>query len=176
MAKSKIQKQVILRDLKTKADKAKSIIFTTFNQFGVKDNEELRKKIKAEGGEFYVTKKTLLSLALKDKGIEGLNPRDFDGKIAAVFGYEDEVAPAKIIDKYKADKEKADKINFVGGILEGKFITASEASALAKIPGRQELYAKLVGSMNAPVSGFVNALSGNLRNLVYVLKAIEGKK
>lgn len=176
MAKTKIQKQEILRDLKEKSKKAKSIIFATFNQLGVKDNEELRKKLREEGGEFYVAKKTLLDLALKDKEIEGLNARKFEGKVAAVFGYEDEVSPAKIIDKFRADKEKENKIDFAGGILEGRFISAEEARALSKIPSRQELYARLVGSINAPVSGFVNALAGNLRNLVYVLKAIEEKK
>lgn len=176
MAKTKVQKQEILRDLKEKSTKAKSIIFTKFNQLGVKDNEELRKKLKEEGGEFYVAKKTLLDLALKEKGVAGLNPREFEGKIAAIFGYEDEISPAKIVDKFRADKEKENKIDFLGGILEGRFINAEEARALAKIPGRQELYAKLVGSINAPVSGFVNALAGNLRNLVYVLKSIEEKK
>jgi large subunit ribosomal protein L10 len=99
-----------------------------------------------------------------------------DGQLAAIFGYEDEVAPAKVVDTFLADKENAGKIAFLGGVLEGRFIDKDQVTALAKIPSREELYAKLVGSMNAPVSGFVNALAGNLRNLVGVLKAIEEKK
>ncbi|PIV52072.1 50S ribosomal protein L10, partial [Candidatus Falkowbacteria bacterium CG02_land_8_20_14_3_00_36_14] len=69
------------------------------------------------------------------------------------------------------------KIDFLGGILENKFISAEEVSNLAKLPSKQELYAKIVGSIKSPLRGLVNALSGNFRNLVYVLKAIaESKK
>ena len=68
------------------------------------------------------------------------------------------------------------KIDFLGGILENKFINATQVADLAKLPSKQELYAKIVGSINAPVSGFVNALAGNLKNLVYALSAIKDKK
>jgi large subunit ribosomal protein L10 len=174
MAKTKIQKGEIVRSLAEKIKNSKSIVFTKFNQLGVKDNESLRDLLKKENSETYVAKKTLLDLAFKDEKIDGLNPKDFDGKVAAIFGYADEVAPAKIVDKFRVDKE--DKIEFLGGILDGRFIDAREVVALSKIPSRQELYAKLVGSINAPVSGLVNVLAGNLRSLVYVLKAIEEKK
>lgn len=176
MAKSREQKGEIIRNLKAKIAKSNSIVFTKFNQFGVKDNEDLRNQLKKENGEFYVAKKTLLKLALEDSNISGLEPKEFDGKVAAVFSYGDEIAATKVVDKFRSNKDKEGKIDFVGGIMEGRFISAEEVKALAKLPGRQELYAKLVGSINAPVSGFVNALAGNLRNLVCVLKAIEEKK
>jgi len=176
MPKTKEQKRTILKELTNKIDKAKSIIFAKYNGLTVKDNEELRTKLRQENSEYYVAKKTLFGLALKDKAIAGLDVKNFDGQVAAIFGYTDEVAPAKIVAEFKKDKEKADKIDFVGGILENKFINAAEVMSLAKLPSKQELYAKLVGSINAPVSGFVNALAGNIRNFVQVLKAIEGKK
>lgn len=174
MPKTKLQKQEILRNLVEKSKKAKSIVFTKFDGLGVKENEELRNSLKEENSEYYVAKKTLLDLAFKDKNLEALDVRGFEGKVAAVFGYDDEVAPAKIVDKFKKTNEE--KIHFVGGILDNKFITADEVTALAKLPSKQELYAKIVGSINAPVSGFVNVLAGNLRGLVTVLKAIEEKK
>lgn len=178
MPKSKGQKQAILTELSDKVSKAKSIVFTKFNGLEVKENEELRKELRAENSEYFVAKKTLLSIALKEANINDVDVRNFPGQIAAVFGFGDEVTPAKIVDKYvnKFKKEKTDKIEFVGGVLESKFLTAENVSALAKLPSKQELYAKIVGSMNAPVSGFVNVLAGNLRGLVTVLKAIEGKK
>lgn len=176
MAKKRSQKQAILKDLAQKIKTAKSIIFAQFSGLGVKDNEDIRRKLKAENSEYMVAKKTLLNIALKENKIENINTREMEGQIAVLFGYDDEVAPAKVIDNFKKKKEKADKINFLGGILEGRFINNNEAAALAKIPSRPELYAKLVGSINAPVSGFVNALAGNLRNLVYVLNAIKEKK
>jgi len=175
MPKSKIQKQEIFRDLKEKISKSKSVIFAGFNAFGVKDNENLRAKLRAENSEYYVAKKTIMNLALKENGLD-VNVRELDGKIAAIFSYEDEVAPAKIVGTFRKDKEKAEKIFFLGGILEGKLMNKEEVQAFSELPSKQELYARLVGSINAPVSGFVNVLAGNLRNLVYVLKAIEGKK
>jgi large subunit ribosomal protein L10 len=174
MPKSKIQKQEIVRSLEQKIGQSKSIVFAGFNALGVKDNEELRHKLRQENGEYYVAKKTLLKLAFKDKGIDSLDVKGFDGKLATIFSYGDEVSPAKTLDKFRKGKE--DKVFFLGGILENRFISQKEVENLAKLPSKTELYAKMVGSLNAPISGFVNALAGNLRNLVYVLKAIESKK
>lgn len=178
MPKTKGQKQAILAELSDKASKAKSIVFTQFSGLEAKENEELRKELRAENSEYYVAKKTLLDIALKNANINNVDVRNLPGQIAAVFGYGDEVTPAKIVDKFvdRYKKEKTNKIVFVGGVLENKFLTAANVSELAKLPSKQELYAKLVGTINAPVSGFVNVLAGNLRGLVTVLKAIEGKK
>jgi len=174
MPKTKEQKRDILHNIKSKVDQAKSVVFAKFDKLTVKENEDLRQKLDAEKSEYYVAKKTLLSLVFKDKNIAGLDIRNMEGRVAAIFGYNDEVAPAKIVGQFK--KTHADKLDFVGGILENRYLTPDQVEALSKLPGKQELYAKLVGSLNAPVSGFVNALAGNLRNLVYVLKAIEEKK
>lgn len=174
MPKSKQQKQEVLTGLADKIQRAKSIVFTSFNALGVKDNEELRLKLREVKGEYYVAKKTLLDLAFKKNPVEGLNVKDLNGKVAAIFSYEDEVAPAKVILNFRKDRE--DKIAFIGGVLEGRFLSQTDMESLAKLPSKQELYAKMVGSMNAPISGFVNVLAGNLRGLVTVLKAIgDGK-
>jgi len=174
MPKSKEQKRTILKELGEKIAKAKSIVFTKFNGLTVKENEALRAKLLKENTEYYVAKKTLFNLAFKDKAIAGLEVKNFNGQVAAVFGYGDEVAPAKIVDQFKKDKEG--KLEFIGGILENKFLSGAEVSALAKLPSKQELYARIVGSINAPVAGLVNALAGNIRNLVQVLKAVSEKK
>jgi len=174
MPKTKIQKQEILRNLDEKIKKSKSVVFAGFNAFGVKDNEELRKKLGEENSEYYVAKKTLINLAFANNKIEGVDVRGFDGKVAVVFSYEDEIASAKTLGNFRKGKE--DSLFFLGGILENKLLSQEEVEALSKLPSREELYAKMVGSLNAPVSGFVNALAGNLRNLVYTLKAIEESK
>lgn len=176
MPKSKSQKQEVLSNLQEKIKKSKSIVFAQFNALEVKDNEALRAKLREDNGEYYVAKKTLIDLAFKDQPIEGLKVRGFEGKVAAIFAYGDEVAPAKTLASFKKDKEKADKIVFLGGVLENRFLSQVEVERLSKLPSKQELYAKLVGSMNAPISGFVNVLAGNLRSLVRVLKAIETSK
>ncbi len=175
MPKNKIQKQEIFRNLNEKIKKSKSMVFAGFNALGVKDNENLRAKLRKENSEYYVAKKTLMNLAFKANKLD-INIRDFDGKVAAIFSYEDEIAPAKILGEFRKDKDKENRVFFLGGILEGKLLSKQEVEALSKLPSKTELYAKLVGSLNAPISGFVNVLAGNIRNLVNVLKAIEEKK
>jgi large subunit ribosomal protein L10 len=174
MPKSKEQKRDILEVIKEKAGRAKSVVFAKYDSLSVVENEELRKKLKEQNSEYLVAKKTLFNIAFKESGIEGFDAKKLEGKVAAVFGYEDEVSPAKVVGNFQKGREE--KIVFVAGILENKLLSADEVIALSKVPSKQELYAKLVGSLNAPVSGFVNALAGNLKNLLYVLKAIEEKK
>ncbi len=175
MPKSKIQKIEILDILKEKVSRAKSMVFVGYNALGVKDNEALRAKLKAENGEYYVPKKTLMNMALKENAIE-VNLKNMPGKVAAILAYGDEVAPAKILGDFRKDKEKESKITFLGGILEGRLLSKEEVETMSQLPSKHELYSKLVGSLNSPISGFVNALAGNLRNFVGVLKNIEATK
>jgi len=174
MPKTKEQKKEILAGLKDRFGRAKSVVFASFNALKVKDNDELRSKLLAENSEYYVAKKSLLDLALKDSKIENLDVKTMDGKVAAVFSYNDEVAPAKIVSEFK--KTHVDNIDFLGGILENHYLSKAEVVNLSQLPSKQELYSKLVGSINAPVSGFVNVLAGNIRALLNVLKAVEAKK
>lgn len=175
MPKSIQEKREMVHQLQEKYDQAKSVLFVSFEGLTVKENESLRKELEGEGGEYLVTKKTLLDKALKDKQVEGYDTaKNMEGKIAIVFSFQDEVAAAKVVDKHQQGDNG--KIQFVGGVLNNRFLKGGEVADLAKIPGKQELYAKLVGSMNAPVSGFVNVLGGNLRSLMHALKAIEEKK
>ena len=175
MPKNKIQKQEILRNLTEKFKKSKSVVFAGFNALSVKDNENLRAQLRKENSEYYVAKKTLMNIAFKDQ-MKDLNVREMDGKLAAIFSYEDEVAPAKILGNFRKDKDKENRVFFLGGILENKLLSKAEVEALSQLPSKPELYARLVGTMNAPISGFVNVLAGNIKNLLYVLKAIEDKK
>jgi len=174
MPKSKEQKKKILENVVNKINRATSIFFTQFNKLTVAESSALRKELRQENSEYYIAKKTLVDLAFKDRKLDGLDVKKLDGQIAMVFGYGDQVAPARIIAQFK--KELEDKLDFVGGVLDNKFISAQEACTLASLPSRQELYAKIAGSLNAPISGLVNALAGNLRNLVYVLNNIKDKK
>lgn len=170
---NKQRKQEIVEELADKLARAKSVFFT--NYFGAKANDinDLRRKFKAAGSEYTVAKKTLMERAFADSKIKGLAVKGLKGEVATIFSYEDEVTPAKILDEFTKTHEG---MQVLGGILENRLLSAEQARTLAKLPSKVELYAKVVGSLQAPISGFVNALAGNLRNLVYVLKAIEGKK
>lgn len=172
MSKTKVQKQAIVTELADKFRRMKSAVFTSIAGYTMPDADKLRAKGRKQGVDFVVTKKTLLLRALKDVGIEPPEG-SLQGSILTSIGFEDEVAPAKLIAELIKEKEA---IKMIGGILEGKLVDAASVKQLAKLPGKQELLAKLVGSLNAPVSGFVNVLAGNLRAFVYALNAVKESK
>lgn len=174
MPKSKAQKKGILKDLNEKIEKSKSIVLASFDALGVKDNEELRRNLKQEKGEYYVSKKTLLNLAFKNNKLDDLNIKELPGKIAVVFAYEDEISPAKVVFNFRKTHEG--KIDFIGGIWEGRVINKEEVEKIANLPSKTELYAQILSSLNAPLSGLLNVLAGNLRGLVRVLQAVADNK
>lgn len=172
MAKSKQQKVAALSDLGGRLRSAKSVVFANFQGLKVKDTEELRKKCRAENVYFVATKKTLLKKALDEAGITA-DVKGFAGGVAAVFGLTDEVAPAQLTAEFAKTHEV---VSIFGGILEGGFIDSAKVKALAVLPSKQQLLGQLVGTLNAPISGFVNVLAGNLRGLVTVLNAVKENK
>lgn len=173
MPKTKKQKESITTLLAENIKKAKAAVFANFQGLTVADFEQLRHNCRQENVGVVAIKKTLAKRALTDAGLADVDTKSFAGGIAFFMGYDDEVAPAKLVSKFAKDHEI---VAVYGGILEGKLITADAVKNLASLPSKDELLAKLVGSINAPVSGFVNVLSGNLRGLVSVLNNIKEAK
>jgi len=172
MPKTRAQKQEMIDELAEKFGKMKSVVFTSVSGFTMGDADVLRTKGHAEGVDFVVTKKTLLIRALEQKGMT-LSKGLVDGSILTAISYTDEVAPAKIMKDFSKGREG---FKMVAGILEGSFVDGAAVNQLASLPSKQELLAQLVGTLNAPVSGFVNVLAGNLRGLVVALNAIAEQK
>ena len=173
MAKTRVQKEQALADYQDGLKRAKSVVFVNFDKLKVKEIEQLRRQCRTENVGYIVAKKTLMKLALHASGLEGINPKAFDKSVATVFGFDDEVAPARIVQTFAKDHEA---LKTVGGILEGAYVEKERIIALAMLPSKQALLAKLVGSIQAPVSGFINVLAGNLRGLLYTLNAIKESK
>lgn len=173
MPKSKSQKQATVEILAAGLKAAKGAVFANFQGLTVAQSEELRRQCRAERITMIAAKKTLVKRALEAVGLGDVDINNFRGGVAAFMGQSDEVAPAKVV---AAFAKKAEMVILFGGILEGKFIDAAMAMSLAKLPGKSELLGKLVGTLQAPVSGFVNTLAGNLRNLVGVLNNIQKSK
>ncbi len=169
---TKQQKEVLVKDLADKLKNSKAVVFSDYKGLEVKDMTVLRRELRAEGVDLKVLKKTLINLALKDAGIE-MDAKRLEGQVAVAVSSKDEVAAAKIIAKAAKANEN---LKIVGGILGTKELSKEEVDALAKLPSKEELLAKLVGTLNAPVSGFVNVLAGNMRGLVTALKAIADQK
>lgn len=165
---NKSQKKELVKELAQKLKASKATVFADYKGLSVKDMTALRQELRGAGVDIKVLKKTLISLALKDAGVE-LDARKLEGQIAVAISSGDEVAAAKIIAKVAKTNEN---LRIVGGLLEKNALTDKEVVALSKLPSKEELLGKLVGTLNAPVSGMVNVLAGNLRGLVQVLKAV----
>ena len=138
----------------------------------VKDTLELRKKLKEVNGELKIAKKTLIQIALDKNKLEK-NIKEIDGQIALVFGYMDEIAPAKII--YNFSKEN-NNLKILGGFFGNEFQNAEKFIELAQLPSKEELLGKLVGSISSPLTGFVRSLQYNIKGLVFALNAIKKNK
>lgn len=172
MAVKRVKKEQILTELEAQLENAKSIVFADYRGTTVLKIDELRKNLRKEGVSTKVAKITLIRKALEKYGVD-TSGMDFKAPVAIAVSKTDEVAPARILTAFTKDNKN---VRILAGVMENKVISASEVGALASLPSKQELLGKLVGTINAPVSGFVNVLAGNLRNLVYVVNAIKESK
>lgn len=173
MALTKEQKKQIIEDLEEKIDRQKSVVFVGIANLKAKDLLDLRNQLKESNCLLAVIKKTLLKIACQEKNMP-LELEKLEGETALIFGFGDELSPAKISDKFTLGNEN---LKILGGIFENEFIDKDKVIALARIPSREELLAKMVGSIKAPIAGFVNALEGNIKGLLYALNQLaENKK
>jgi len=171
MAITKQKKEEILKDLKDKFSSVKIIVFVDYSGLDTKSLEDVRNGMRNEGVDFKVVKKTLLNLAIKDRGIKG-DIDSLEGQIAATFGYEDEASAAKVAYRFSQTYEN---FKILLGILDDEFVDVDKIVALAELPSREALLARYVGSIRAPISGLVNVMEGNIRGFVQVLNAISQK-
>jgi large subunit ribosomal protein L10 len=172
VAKTKEQKQEALKSLNEKVAKHKALILVDFKGLNVSDMFGLRTKLKKQGGELKVAKKTLIKLALKENKLQ-IDETILKGEIALVLGYEDEISPAKTV--YEAVKGNQ-PLRILGGFSENEFKDAEYFIALAQLPSRKELLGQLVGSLSAPAGNFVRALQYNIKGLLFVFNAIRETK
>ena len=170
-------KQAVVAQLKEQLESAKGVVLTSYKGLTVAQDTELRRELPEAGVSYHVVKNTMLRIAAKEAGIEGIEEH-LEGTTAFAFSTEDAVAPAKVICGFikKNKLEDAEVLTVKVGMVEGKVIGVDEVKALAALPSREELIAKLLGSMNAPISNTVNVLQGVIRNAVYVLDAIRSQK
>ncbi len=163
-----------VKTLKEKLEKAKSVVLADYAGLPVNLQQELRAKIVEVGGELIVAKNTLLKIACQELKfpIDSLTD-SFTGPTITLLSYEDEIAPLKTLAEFAESHQLP---TTKAGFLNKEALTKDQVDALAKLPTKIELIAKTVGTIKAPLTGFVNVLSGNLRNLIFALKAIETKK
>jgi len=169
MSLTREQKEEIVQELEDKINRQESITFVNFKGLGVKKFTDLRKELKSEGAEVKVAKKTLARIAFENAGID---LKDYEGQLAFVFGYEDKVQPIKSVHNLEEDTG----LEIMGGYFDEDFIEPEEVRKIAELPGRDELLGQFTRTISNPLSGLVNSLQGNIKGLVYTLKAIQAEK
>ena len=158
--------------IKAKVEKAQVAILTEYKGYSVDEITKLRRALQKEGGDYMVTKNTLAKLAVKGTEYEILADL-LKGPVAIAFGYEDQVSPAKAVSNFIKESKKG---VILGGALDGKLLSAKEAEDLAKLPSKEELYAKILGSINSPASGIANSINAVMAQLTCAMAAVRDKK
>jgi large subunit ribosomal protein L10 len=166
-----VRNQEVVKSLAGKFKAMKGLILTEYHGLTVEEISELRSQLRLLGSEYVVVKNTLSEIALKEAGIEV--DEKFSGPTALVIENGDIVSPAKaVVDFAKTHA----KLKVRAGFLEGKFVDVAVVEQLSALPSREVLLAKMLGSMNASITGFINVLVANISGLVTVLDAIAKKQ
>ncbi|MDP2587866.1 MAG: 50S ribosomal protein L10 [bacterium] len=169
---SKQAKKDLVASLTKEVSANKEQILVGYKGLTVVELEELRAVLRKEGVRFAVIKNSLLERVLSDAKIEGIDPANIKKPLALVIG-NDEVMPAKLLVDFA---KKHNKLELVAGVIDLKAVGVDQLNSLAALPTRDQLMGTVVGTIAAPLSGFVRVLAGTQRSLVYVLKALAESK
>jgi large subunit ribosomal protein L10 len=173
MAVTKAKKTEQVEKLSNDLKNVSSMIVGTFGKLTVAQDFELRKTVRAAGGKYQVVKNTLAERAGKGTKVEDVL-KDLKGVTSIAYTEGDPVALAKALQKYVADNPE---FTFKVGVVEGKVISINEIKALATMPGKDEIYAKLLFLINAPAQRLVTTMNAVGRNLAVVVnQGVEQKK
>ena len=166
------EKVAMIATMKETMKNAKGAVLTDYRGIKVAQDTKLRRKMREAGVQYSVIKNNMASIAAKEAGIEGLDAY-LKGPLALVSSDKDPVAAAKLISEFIKENRI---MEIKGGLVEGTVIDAEGVKALANLPSREILLARLLGSMQSPITGFVTVLQGNIRNLVYALDQVRQQK
>ena len=165
---TKSVKQERVSDLRKKMEKAVTAIVAEPKSIDVATATAMRKKMRSQAVEFKVVKNTLARIAAKGTSLEAVIDL-FEGPTAIVFSYTDAVVPAKVVADFQ--KEKPDKLQVRGAVVEGKKIDAKGVEALSKMPGLPEARGMVLSAIAAPASRLASMLTWPGGQLVAALKA-----
>ncbi|HOP10688.1 MAG TPA: 50S ribosomal protein L10 [Oscillospiraceae bacterium] len=166
------EKQAAVAEIVNTLNGTISGVLVSYQGITVADDTKLRAELRKAGVKYKVLKNSLLNFAVKEAGLEGLT-EVLEGTTALAVNTEGETAAAKILCEYA---KKNEKFVIKAGFVEGNVIDADNVKALAKLPSKEVLIAQVLAGFNAPITGLVNVLNGNIRGLAVALNAIAEKK
>lgn len=162
----------VISEVREKLSSAKGVVLTDYRGLTVAQVTKLRAQLREAGVEYKVLKNTLVKRAADEIGLVGLDPF-LEGPTAVAFGINDPVAPAKILNEFaKANKA----LEIKAGVVEGQVISLEGVQALADLPPREVLLAKVLGAMQSPLVGMANVLQGPIRKMGYALEEVRKLK
>lgn len=170
------QKEAIVSEIEEKIKNSASIVIVDYRGLTVSDVTELRNQFRENDVDYKVYKNTLARRAFENLGFEGINEY-LTGPNAIAFSRSDATASAKITTKFAKENNK---LEIKVGMLDDKIIDVQGIDKLAKIPSREELVGKLVGSLSSPISNFVNTtrqlVQTPLRDLAYIAETLAERE
>lgn len=173
MAVSKAKKEEMLAEVQEMFKEGKSVFFADFKGLSVGAVQAIRRELRANKVGYKVAKKTLIRKAAQENGYTEIPREVMEGSVAMAVGYEDPIAPARLL---KSLTKTHEKLALLGGLFEGKVLSGKMALEYASLPGKEELLAKLVYMMKSPIQGFHGNLHGLLSKFVRTMDAIAKQK
>ena len=170
MALTKQKKDEVVAEVAELLSSSKMTVVAAYPGTTVKAIQQLRRDARATGTKVRVVKNRLAIKALDQvETLQGVDTSALIGQLLYAFNSEDEVAPAQALNAFARLNPS---IQFVGAITaDGTFIGADDVKALASLPSKDQLRGQLVGTIAAPLTGFMGVMSGNLRSILYALNA-----
>jgi large subunit ribosomal protein L10 len=168
-------KSALIGVVKGKFDKATSAVFLDYKGMNVENLTKLRADFRKAGVDYKVVKNTLVKQALKDSAYSGKLDSALVGMTGIAWSYEDPSAAAKVVKAFKKDAgEAGEKLQVKAGVIDGTVLDGKAVeNQLATMPGKDELRAQLLATLQAPLSQFVMLLNAPAQNFVYLLAAKE---
>jgi large subunit ribosomal protein L10 len=166
------EKQDLVVEIKARLNDAGALLLADYRGLTVKEMQELRNDLRAAGSELKVYKNSLAEIAIREMALPSLDAY-LAGPTAIIFTGEDPVAPAKALTAF-AKKHKA--LELKGGLVENQVVDAEGVKAIATLPSREELIAKLLGTMLNPIIGFARVLNGPTEAFARTVQAVADQK
>ena len=173
MPLNKEAKKNVVKELKEELDTSCSVVLTDYKGLNVQKISQLRKNLRDKEIKYKVYKNTLIKRASKEVGLEAFSS-DLVGCTAIAFSKDEPILTVKILNDFA--KENTEKFKLKRALIEGQMFFDDEINRIAELPSKEELLAKLVGHMKAPINAFVFTLKAPLSGLVNVLDQIREKK
>lgn len=169
MAITRAKKEEVVAELSQLLEGSKLVVFAQYSGLTVAEAQELRRVATAEQTKIKIVKNRLVKVAVKGTKLAEADTSGLKGQLLYAVSAEDEIAPAKALADFGREHPA---LKPLGGFdSEGNLLDEVQIKALAALPGKDQLRGQLVGTLNAPISGFARVLAGNLSGLMNVLKA-----